>query len=263
MAVQDDKDQSMISIKTQPEIELMRQGGKILARILNLTVKMVKPGVGTLELDNFVENEIRLAGAFPIFKGYRGFPTALCTSLNEEVVHGAARPNRILKEGDIVGLDTGLRYPAKDGLVVDAALTVAVGKISPATKKLMAVAEKALMIAIKKIKPKARLGDVSFAIQMTAEKNGFNVVRDLVGHGVGYKLHEEPEIPNYGLPGTGPVLLPGMTLAIEPMVNQGGYEVFEDRKTKAFRTADNLLSAHFEHTILVTEKGCEILTRIK
>jgi len=251
----------MIPIKTENQIEQMKKGGTILARVLNAAAKMVGPGIGTAELDEFVESEIRAANGFPIFKGYHGFPTALCTSINDEVVHAPAKPNRILKEGDIVGLDLCLRYPAKNGLVVDAALTVAVGKISKSAKKLMAATADALNVAIKKIKPGIKLGDISSAIQVAVEKKGFSVVRDLVGHGVGEKLHEEPQIPNYGLPGTGPILEAGMTLAIEPMVNAGRCFVMEDRKTGAFKTADGSLSAHFEHTVLVTEKGCEILTK--
>jgi methionyl aminopeptidase len=251
----------MIIIKSEKQIELMKEGGKILARILNAAAKMVKPGIGTAELDKFVEDEIRSAGAFPIFKGYQGFPTALCTSINDEVVHGPAKPNRILKDGDIIGLDLGLRYPAKNGLIVDMALTVEVGKVSKPTKKVVAAAKEALETAIKKIKPGNKLGDISSVIQVAVEKQGFSVVRDLVGHGVGEKLHEEPQIPNFGLPGTGPILEAGMTLAIEPMVIAGGYAVIEDPKSGAFRSADGSLSTHFEHTILVTEKGCEILTK--
>ncbi|MDD5289863.1 MAG: type I methionyl aminopeptidase [Patescibacteria group bacterium] len=251
----------MIIIKSSNQISQMREGGKILARVLNMAGKMVKPGIGTAELDEFVESEIRAAGGFPIFKGYHGFPTALCTSINDEVVHAPAKPNRVLKDGDIVGLDVGMRYPAKNGLVVDTATTVAVGKISKPAKKLMAAAKDALNVAIKKIKPGIKLGDISAAIQMEVEKKGFSVVRDLVGHGVGEKLHEEPQIPNFGLPGLGPIIKTGMTLAIEPMITAGHHAVVEDAKTGAFKTADNSLSAHFEHTILVTEKGCEILTK--
>jgi methionyl aminopeptidase len=251
----------MIIIKNRDQIEQMKKGGVILARILKAAAQIVGPGIGTAELDDFVEREIRVAGAFPIFKGYHGFPTALCTSINDEVVHAPAKPNRILKEGDIVGLDLGLRYPAKNGLVVDAATTVPVGKISKPAKKLMNAAEDALNTAIKKIKPGIKLGDISAAIQVEVEKKGFSVVRDLVGHGVGEKLHEEPQIPNFGLPGTGPVLAAGMTLAIEPMIAAGHYAVVEDRQTGAFKTADQSLSAHFEHTILVTAKGREILTK--
>jgi methionyl aminopeptidase len=251
----------MIIIKNEAQIKQMRIGGTILARILNMAGKMVKPGIGTAELDEFIEREIRLAGGFPIFKGYHGFPTALCASINDEVVHAPAKPNRVLNEGDIIGLDVGMRYPAKNGMVVDSALTVPVGKISKQAKKLISVSENALNLAIKKIKPGIKLGDISNAIQVEVEKNGFNVVRDLVGHGVGEKLHEEPQIPNYGLAGTGPVLEKGMTLAIEPMINEGDFVVVEDRKSGVFKTADGSFSSHFEHTILVTEKGCEVLTR--
>lgn len=251
----------MIAIKSSNQISQMREGGKILARILNMAEKMVKPGIGTAELDDFVESEIRAAGAFPIFKGYHGFPTALCTSINDEVVHAPAKPNRILKDGDIVGLDLGLRFPAKNGMIVDSALTVEVGKVSKDTKKVVAAAKSALDTAIKKIKSGTKLGDISSAIQIEVEKKGFNVVRDLVGHGVGEKLHEEPQIPNFGLPGTGPTLQAGMTLAIEPMINAGHHAVIEDKKTGAFKTADQSISTHFEHTILVTERSCEVLTK--
>ncbi len=239
----------------------MRQGGKILARILNLLQKKVKPGVGTKELNNLAEDEIRLAGGWPAFKGYQGFPSALCTCLNTEIVHAPAIPNRQLKEGDILSLDLGIRYPAKNGLVVDAAITLPVGKVSREVKKLIETTRQALTLAIKKIKPGRPLGDVSAEIQKYAEKNSFNVIRDLVGHGVGYKVHEEPEIPNYCRFDRGPILEPGMTLAIEPMITLGHHAVVVDKNKHTYRMKDESLCAHFEHTVLVTERGSEILTK--
>lgn len=250
----------MIPIKSQSEIELMRQGGKILATVLNLVVKEIKPGVQTRDLDELAESEIRLAGGFPIFKGYHKFPTSICTCINDEVVHAPAKPSRELKQGDIVSIDLGIRYPSKNGMITDMAVTVPVGKISKSAKKLLEVTKKSLEIAIDEIRPNKNLGNISFAIQNYAEKNNFNVVKDLVGHGVGKKLHEEPQVPNYGKKNTGPILLPGMTLAIEPMVVIGESDLVED-KNGAFKTKDGSLSAHFEHTVLITEDGVEILTK--
>lgn len=240
----------------------MQQGGKILAQILTQVAAQVKPGANTKDLDALAERLIRQQGGFPAFKGYQGFPSALCTCINEEVVHAAAIPGRQLKEGDMLCLDLGMRYPAKNGLVVDTAVTVAVGRVSAQTKKLIAVTKKALALAIRKIKPGARLGDISATIQQYVEKNKFNVVRDLVGHGVGYKVHEDPQIPNYGLIQTGPVLEPGMTLAIEPMVTVGDYNVILGKDKRTYKTRDNSWAAHFEHTVVVTDKGYKILTTI-
>ncbi len=253
----------MIIIKSQQEIKIMRQSGRILAQILNLLVKKVKPGIGTKELNQIAEREIRLAGGWPIFKGYQGFPTTLCTSINSEVVHAPAIPDRKLKSGDILSIDIGIKYPAKNGMITDMSTTVAVGKISKPAKKLIETTKKALNLAIKTVKPGVHLGDISNVIQKYAEKNNFNVVRDLVGHGVGRKLHEPPQIPNYGLPGSGPILQAGMTLAFEPMVTAGTYEVKIDKNGQTYKTKDGSLAAHFEHTILVTKKGSEILTKIE
>jgi len=250
----------MIIIKTNKEIEFMRQGGRILARVLKLVAERARPGVGTKELDEFAESEIRKAGGQPAFKGYRGFPSTLCTSINSEVVHAPAIPDRKLKEGDILSLDAGVRYPVKKGMVVDAAITLPVGKVSHKAKRLIKVTKKSLDLAIKKIRPGIYLGDISFTIQNFVEKNNFNVIRELVGHGVGRRVHEEPQIPNYGLKKTGPILQPGMTLAIEPMVAMGDFSVMLDKDKQTFKTKDGSLSAHFEHTVLVTEKGSEVLT---
>jgi len=251
----------MIIIKSKDEIEIMREGGKILAQILDKVIKEVKPGMGTRYLDKLAEDEIKLAGGWPAFKGYHRFPSTLCTCINEEVVHAPAIPDRKLKEGDLLSIDVGMRYPAKNGLVTDMATTVAVGNYSRVAKKLMEVTTKCLEEAIKQVKPGANLGNISAVIQKHAEKNKFNVVRELVGHGVGQKVHEPPQIPNYGVKNTGPVLAPGMTLAIEPMVVAGNYEVEIGKDGQTYRTADGSLAAHFEHTVLVTESGVEILTK--
>ena len=256
----------------------MRECGKHLARILNLLIKKADIGVGTKELNELAEKEIKKINGWPIFKGYQGFPTAICTCINNEVVHAPAIPNRILQDGDILSIDIGLRYPAKparcspalpsgrlgeggNGMITDMAKTVSIGKISHSTKKLLSVTKKSLDLAIKKIKPGIYLGNISYEIQRFVEKNKFSVVYELVGHGVGKKLHEPPQIPNFGKKGTGPILKSGMTLAIEPMVTAGNPDVVVDKKTNAFKTEDNSLAAHFEHTILVTEKGSEILTK--
>lgn len=239
----------------------MREGGKILAQVLDLVVKEVGVGVGTKYLDKLAEKKILEMGGWPAFKGYRKFPTSLCTCINDEVVHAPATPDRVLEEGDIVSIDVGMRYPKKTGLVTDMAVTVPVGKVSREARKLISATKKALEMAIKSVKPGKHLGDVSAAIQKEAEKNKFNVVRELVGHGVGQKVHEEPQIPNYGEPGTGPILKPGMTLAIEPMVVMGNYELEVGKNGQTYKTIDNSLAAHFEHTVLVTGKGAEILTQ--
>ena len=226
-----------------------------------MVAKKVAPGIGTKELDKLAEDEIRRAGGFPAFKGYQGFPSTLCTCINSEIVHAPAIPNRKLKDGDIFSIDVGMRWPAKKGLITDMAKTIPVGKVDKQAKEIMAVTEKSLNLAIKKIKPGVKLGDISFAIQQYVEKNKFNVVRELVGHGVGRKLHEEPQIPNYGRKDTGPQLEPGMTLAFEPMVTAGSFKIELGQDRQTYQTADGSLSAHFEHTILITKKGSEVLTK--
>ncbi|MEK7653218.1 MAG: type I methionyl aminopeptidase [Patescibacteria group bacterium] len=254
----------MVKPKTSAEIEIMREGGHILAGILNLVIKKIKPGVGTKELNDLVEKLIKEKGGRPSFKGYKAawaehvYPSALCVSVNDEVVHGLAEPNRILKNGDIVGLDCGLEY--KD-FYTDIARTVAVGRVSKEAKKLMAVTEEALGRGIKKAKAGSRLLDVAKEIQSQVEKNGFSIVRQLVGHGVGYQAHEEPQVPNYISNDFKNIKLEkGMTLAIEPMVNAGSWEVETLDDGWTIVTRDGSLSAHFEHTIAVGEKGGDILT---
>lgn len=259
----------MIPIKTAEEIKIMRQAGRILAQVMRRIARQIRPGISTFELDEIAEKLIRKYGAEPAFKGYlpdtvrdieisKGYPATLCTSINSEVVHGLPSRNRILRDGDIIGIDCGLKL---NGYYADMAITLAVGKISPLAKKLLKVTKKSLNQAIKKIKPEIPLGDISWTIQSIVEKNGFSVVRDLTGHGIGKKLHEEPNIFNYGKPGTGPLLKEGMVLAIEPMVNAGNWQIRTLADGWTIVTVDGSLSAHFEHTVLVTKKGAEILTK--
>jgi methionyl aminopeptidase len=257
-------------IKTAEEIKTMRQSGKILALVLDGLRKAVRPGATTGELEALADKLIEENGAKPAFKNYQPdrrdipFPTTLCTSINSEVVHGPALPSRILSVGDIISLDLGLKYPAgPEGLFTDAAITVAVGEISPEAERLMRVTVEALGAGIAKIRPGNFISDISRAIQEHVEGNGFSVVRDLVGHGVGKKAHEPPRIPNFFDRFEKPVeLKEGMTICLEPMVTAGGPEVetLDDRWTVV--TSDGKLSAHFEHTVAVTKNGYEILTKL-
>jgi methionyl aminopeptidase len=255
----------MIKLKNKQQIKIMREGGKILALVLDQVIKSISPGAKTEELNELAERLIGEYGARPSFKGYQAswsgtpFPSALCVSVNNEVVHGLPIPSRTLAEGDIVGLDCGLEYK---GLYTDMARTVGVGKISAQAKKLIKVTEECLMLGIKQAKAGNYLLDIGQAISEHAKKNGFSVVKQLVGHGVGFSAHEEPQIPNYPEPHAAKIKIePGMTLAIEPMINLGDYlvETLDDGWTIV--TADGSLSAHFEHTIAVTEKGVEIITK--
>jgi len=248
----------MINIKTPEEIKIMRQAGKLLAEVIKKIVPLVQRDVSALELDKLAEKLILEAGAKPVFKGFKNYPATLCISINNEVVHGIPTQEKIFKDGDIVGLDCGLRY---NGYCADMAVTVPVGKISRHAQKLIKVTQNSLLLAIKKIKPGIHLGDISWTIQNYVEKNGFSVVRELSGHGIGKELHEEPTILNFGQAGTGPILQEGMVLAIEPMVNAGDWRVRTLGDGWTVVTADGGLSAHFEHTILVAKKGAEILTQ--
>jgi len=247
--------------KTAEEIKLIEQGGKILRAILYRAGEMAKPGVSTKQLNDFADAQIRKAGGVPSFIGYGSrknpFPAALCTSINDVVVHGIPSVKDVLQEGDIVGLDIGMVYK---GLFTDTAITVPVGKVSSTAAKLIATTKKALAEAIKQVKPGNRIGDIAYATEKTAEDSGFSVVRDLVGHGVGYAVHEDPSVPNYGRKGTGIELVEGMVLAIEPMVCELKSRVFFDRDGWTIRTHDGGLAAHFEHTIAVTKNGVKILT---
>lgn len=252
---------SKLFTKSPEEIEIIAEGGRILRDILSATAAMVKPGVSTKELSNFAESEIKKAGGTPSFIGYgdkhNPFPAGLCTSVNDVVVHGIPRRNEILSEGDIVGLDIGMQYK---GLFTDTAITVPVGKVKSVAADLIATTKKSLSDAILKARPGNRIGDISSKIQKVAEEAGYNVVRDLVGHGVGYAVHEDPAVPCYGKAGTGIELVPNMVLAIEPMLNTGSHQIYFDRDGWTIRTMDGGWSAHFEHTIAITEKGARILT---
>ncbi len=254
----------MITIKTSEEIKILREGGKRLASVLYDVAEKAKPGIATQELDELAELLIKKAGGEPAFKNYKTkddkipFPASLCVSINDEVVHGIPG-DRILKEGDFVSLDLGLKW---QGLYTDSAITIGAGKIFPETEKLLGVAKIALEKGVGAAKENAFIGDISSAIQSFAEENGFDVVRKLVGHGVGYTLHEEPEIPNWGKRGTGPVLKQGMVLALEPMVVAGDSDIVLDKNGWAWKTRDGSLSAHFEHTIAITKKGAEVLTKL-
>ncbi|HSD95171.1 MAG TPA: type I methionyl aminopeptidase [Syntrophales bacterium] len=248
----------MIILKSRSEIEKMRKSNAIVAVILEELRKKIRPGVKTIELDRLSEELALKKGARPAFKGYRGYPYSLCASVNSEVVHGMPS-DKELKEGDIVSLDFGI---LNDGYYGDAAVTVPVGEITPAAKRLLRVTEEALYRGIAEVKAGNRIGDISAAIQGHVEAAGYSVVRDLVGHGIGKSLHEDPQVPNYGSSGRGVELKPGMVFAIEPMVNEGTYRVEILRDGWTVVTADGKLSAHFEHSVAITENGPVILSRI-
>lgn len=246
----------MIIIKSKREIEQLKKSSSIVAEVFEKIKKVIEPGVQTKELDRIAEDIIRSKGALPAFKGYRGFPATLCISINEEVVHGIPGQRR-LKEGDIVSIDVGVNL---NGYYGDGAITLAVGKVDEIGKKLIEVTEKALYVGIKMARRGNRLFDISHAIQTWVESNGFSVVRDFVGHGIGKDLHEEPQIPNFGPPNQGPRLEEGMVFALEPMVNEGTHmvKILSDGWTVV--TADGKRSAHFEHTIAITDGEAEILS---
>ena len=247
----------MIVLKSPDEIERMRRAGRVTAETVERLMEAVRPGMTTADLDALAEESIRSEGCTPSFKGYRGFPASICTSVNDQVVHGIPSP-RVLREGDLISLDVGAVW---DGYHGDSAVTVFVGSPpSDVAEKLVRVTEDSLDAAISQIKVGARLSDLGHAVQQVVEGAGFSVVREYVGHGVGRALHEDPQIPNYGDPGRGPVMKPGLVCAVEPMVNAGDWRtrVLADRWTVV--TADGSLSAHFEHTIAVTDEGVDVLT---
>jgi methionyl aminopeptidase len=246
-------------IKTVKEVEKMRRAGGIVREVLQAVKAMVKPGVTTLDLENVAAKMIEDAGAKAAFKGYHGFPCVLCTSLNEQVVHGIPSAKTLLREGDILSVDCGVVI---EGFYGDSAITIPVGKVTAATQKLLDVTEQSLAEAIKAVRPGAMLGDVGAAVQEMVEAEGFSVVKEFVGHGIGTHMHEDPQIPNFGQRGKGVRLREGMVLAIEPMVNAGkpAVKVLEDGWTAV--TRDGSLSAHFEHTVVVTGDGREILTAL-
>ena len=248
----------MIILKTPAEIDVMAEASRVVAEVLEIVRKAVRPGVSTDDLDRLAEEGIRARGGIPAFKGYRSYPKTLCASVNEQVVHGIPS-KRQLKEGDIIGLDLGAIV---GGFYGDSAVTVAVGRIPEATAKLIQVTEEALYLGIEQAVVGNRLTDISHAVQRRAESAGYSVVTEFVGHGIGRQLHEEPQVPNYGKPGQGPRLQVGMVLAIEPMVNMGGsaVRILDDRWTAV--TADGSLSAHFEHTIAIQPRGpARVLSR--
>jgi len=256
----------MIIIKTPEEIEILREGGKRLAVILNKVKEIVKPGISTKDLDDYAFKLIKKIGDEPAFLNYRpagadsAYPASLCVSVNEEVVHGIPNKNKILKDGDIVSIDLGLKHK---GLYTDMALTVGVGIISNSSLKLIKVTEQALGIGISVAQNGSKIGDIGYAIESFIRPYKYGIVEVLSGHGVGKYIHEDPYIPNFGKPNTGVKLMPGMVIAIEPMLNNGTKKVILDKDGYTFHTADGKKSAHFEHTILITENEPEILTRFR
>lgn len=250
----------MILIKSQREIELMREAGRILDLTRQLLEKHIKPGISTLQLDTLAEEHILSLGATPSFKGYHGFPGSICTSINEVVVHGIPSAKHVLKEGDIITLDFGVNYK---GYHADSATTYPVGQVSPEIKQLLDVTEKSLYIGLERAKPGNYVSDISYAIESYVKPFGYGIVEEFTGHGIGRDLHEEPYVPNFGKPKQGPVLKPGMTFCVEPMINLGTkrVKILSDNWTTV--TSDRKPSAHFEHMIVITETGYEILTTAK
>ena len=247
-----------IDCKSRSEIEKLRRAGRLVRELLYEIRDRVRPGVTTMDLERFTEKRLAELGAKSAFKGYRGYPCCLCTSVNDQIIHGIPSDRR-LKEGDILSLDLGV---VVDGYYGDSAITVPVGQISGPLQRLLSVTEEALEMAIQKARAGNHLGDISATVQQHAERNHYTVVREFVGHGIGRELHEEPQVPNYGTPGHGPVLKEGMVLAIEPMVNSGGaaVRVLDDKWTAV--TEDGGYSAHFEHMVAVTRNGPDVLTRL-
>ncbi len=246
-----------IHLRSKEELEKMHRAGLIVWDVLTALRPMVRPGITTMDLEKMAEERIDGKPGKPAFKGYRGYPCVLCTSVNSEIIHGIPSAKRKLKEGDIISIDFGM---AVDGYYADSAVTVPVGEVAAETRKLLDVTREGLDRAIEKMRPGNRLGDVGHAVQTWVEENGFSVVREFVGHGIGTRMHDEPSLPNYGEPGRGQRLQEGMVIAVEPMVNAGGPEV-RMRGEWTAETADNSPSAHFEHTVAVTADGPWILTR--
>lgn len=249
----------MVNLKNQHELLLMKKAGEITARALHEAGNSIVPGVSTWEINRIAEQVILKSGARPTFKGYGGFPAAACISVNEEVIHGIPSKTRIINEGDIVSIDVGA---FKDGFTGDSAFTFPCGEVKKEAKNLMETTKEALMVGIEQAIVGNRIGDISNAIQQYVENRGFSVVRDYVGHGVGKELHEEPEVPNFGPKGHGMRLMPGMTIAIEPMVNEGSFAVKVLSNDWTVVTKDKSLSAHFEHSVAITKQGPVILTQL-
>lgn len=249
----------MIRLKNPSQIQMMREAGRITGEALLLAGEKLKPGMTTLELDRIIRTYIEKCGAKPSFLGYGGFPGSACISINEEVIHGIPSADRVISDGDIVKVDVGAFYKGFHG---DSANTFAVGNVSEEAKKLIEVTKESFYKGVEFAKPGMRIGDIGSAVQTHAEDNGFSVVRKYVGHGVGHDLHESPDVPNYGTPCRGVRLYPGMVIAIEPMINAGVYEVKELSDRWTVVTADGKLSAHYEHTVAVTEDGPILLTKV-
>lgn len=249
----------MVIRKSRSELQKMRAAGLIVAQTLSALRKLVAPGITTKELDAFAEDNIRKSGAYPTFKGYRGFPASICASVNDEVVHGIPS-NRKLQEGDIIKLDCGATL---NGYVGDAAISVGVGTVSPEVERLIETTQESLFKAMEKMVDGNRLNDVSYAVQEYCEARGFSIVREYCGHGIGQKMHEDPQVPNYGSPGTGKRLQVGWVLAVEPMVNMGVHHVKTLNDKWTVVTMDGKPSSHFEHTIAITEDGPQVLTSLE
>lgn len=249
----------MIVLKTERELKLMREAGRISAGALKVAGEAVEPGISTAEIDRIAEKYILSQGAKPNFKGYNGFPATACISINDQVIHGIPNKKQIVKEGDIVSIDLGAVFEGYHG---DNAATFAAGDVSPEAQRLMDVTRESLYEGIKMARAGGRIGDISAAVQQYTEARGYSVVRQYVGHGVGASLHEAPEVPNFGTPGRGVRLLPGMTLAIEPMINMGTEKVKVMPDGWTVLTADGALSAHFEHSVVITADGPQILTLV-
>ena len=247
----------MITIKTPEEIKIMKEGGKILAKVLNEVAKMAKPGVTTKDLDRASEALILKHKGKPAFKGYHGFPAALCTSVNEEIVH-VIPSDRTLKDGDVICLDLGVNYK---GYNTDMAITVGVGKVSKESKKLISVTKKTLDLAVKFVKPGMMARDLGGFIEKYIEGKGFGVVRELCGHGIGKEVHEDPQLPNYFDEKSKTVIKEGMVICIEPMVTVGDWRIKKSKDNYGFQTKDSSLAAHFEHTMVITKKGAEVITK--
>jgi len=246
----------MIIYKSEDEIRAIRRSSQIVAKVLDALSRLIEPGITTKELDAYAEKKTKETGAVPAFKGYRGYPASLCTSINEEIIHGIPS-SRKLREGDIISLDFGVIC---EGYYGDASVTVPVGEVSPEARALIRVARESFFKGFEQVKAGNRISDISHAVQKHVEAHGFSVIRSFVGHGIGLSLHEEPQIPNFGHPGGGPMMKPGMVLAIEPMIAAGDWhvEVLEDNWTAV--TKDRSLSAHYEHTVALTGEGAEILS---
>ena len=247
-----------ITIKSSQELASMREAGRVVAATIEVLLSSLHTGMKTRELDAIASREIKRLGAKPAFKGYRGFPATICVSVNHEIVHGIPG-DRVLREGEVVSLDVGA---VVDGFYGDAAVTAPVGKVTPEVERLIEMTRLSLELGIKQAKAGNRVGDISATVQQFAEAQGYGVVREYVGHGIGRALHEEPSVPNFGDPGKGPLLLPGMVIAIEPMLNLGGWQTIALDDGWTVVTADGTISAHFEHTVAITEDGPQVLTSL-